>query len=339
MSRKNSFSMEQEEGGQYAMSMAYLLSWQGPVLEEEDPYGDGYSPDGLTPFKHVQEIRVLESKDYQRIKEVIYRTGGVQSSLFTRMTNYAYEDPYYNEETSAYYYSGEEEANHNVVIVGWDDHYPKENFHLGPKEDGAFICLNSWGEKFGEKGCFYVSYCDTNIGDINILYSGITDPDVYTGIYQSDLCGWIGQIGYGKEDAYFSNVYTAENHEKVRAVGFYATKPNTRYQVYGAVGITSPDELDLTKPLARGIFQDAGFYTVKLKEELSVKPGDRFWVAVKISTPETVHPVAIEYPAPDVKGKIDLSDGEGYISANGRNWVHVEETQNCNLCLKAYTVP
>lgn len=340
MSRKNSFSMEQEEGGQYAMSMAYLLAWQGPVLEEEDPYGDGQSPDGLTPSKHVQEIRLLESKDYLRIKEAVYLTGGVQSSLFTQMKNKVYgQDPYYNEETCAYYYSGEEGSNHNIVIIGWDDHYPKENFHLGPPKDGAFICLNSWGERFGENGCFYVSYYDTNIGDINILYSGITEPDVYTGIYQSDLCGWIGQIGYGKEEAYFSNGYTAKNNEKVKAVGFYATKPDTRYQVYGAAGISSPDELDLTKPLAEGTFQDAGFYTVELKEELPVKPGEKFWVAVKINTPGAVHPVAIEYQAPDMKGSIDLSDGEGYISANGKNWVHTEENQNCNLCLKAYTAP
>ena len=46
MSLKNSFFLGQEEGGQYAMSMAYLLAWQGPVTEEEDPYGDGHSPDG-----------------------------------------------------------------------------------------------------------------------------------------------------------------------------------------------------------------------------------------------------------------------------------------------------
>ena len=45
------------------MSMAYLLAWQGPVLESQDPYGDGISPDGLDLCKHVQEIQVLPSKD------------------------------------------------------------------------------------------------------------------------------------------------------------------------------------------------------------------------------------------------------------------------------------
>ena len=28
--------------------MAYLAGWQGPVLEAEDPYGDGISDESLT---------------------------------------------------------------------------------------------------------------------------------------------------------------------------------------------------------------------------------------------------------------------------------------------------
>ncbi len=41
MSHDPNFLLDQKSGGDYIMSMAYLLSWRGPVLEEEDPYGDG----------------------------------------------------------------------------------------------------------------------------------------------------------------------------------------------------------------------------------------------------------------------------------------------------------
>lgn len=336
MSRKNSFSMGQEDGGQYAMSMAYLLAWQGPVLEADDPYGDGYSPDGLTPVKHVQEIRLLESKNYQKIKQAVYQTGGVQSSLFTYLKDYTSRDKYYNEETYGYYYSGEEKANHNVVIIGWDDDYAKENFKQQPKEDGAFICLNSWGERFGEEGCFYVSYEDSNIGDINVVYTKITDPQPEERIYQSDLCGWIGQIGYGEEEAYFSAVYQAREKEELTGAGFYATLPDTRYTVYAAKA-SAPGNMKLTHPVAEGRFKEAGFYTVEFSETIEVMPGDKFTVVVKIDTPGAVHPVAIEYQAPDLAGKVDLSDGEGYLSSDGKTWVSAEENQNCNLCLKVYT--
>lgn len=337
MSIQNSFSLKQEDGGQYAMSMAYLLAWQGPVLEKSDPYGDGLSPKGLKPIKHVQEIRLLKSKDYRRIKEAVYTVGGVQSSLYTRMTSNTSTDQYYHEENYAYYYPGEEKANHNVVIVGWDDHYPRENFRNQPEGDGAFICANSWGTEFGEEGCIYVSYYDINIGDVNVLYSGVAETDEYTSIYQSDLCGWIGQVGYGRDSAYFANVYQAKAKENLAAVGFYATMPNTSYEVYTGSGPDTPGQLRLSAPVAAGSFADAGFYTVPLPREMPLEAGETFFVAVKITTPGAVHPVAIEYQSPDSLSQIDLSDGEGYLSPNGTQWISAEEKQMCNICLKAYT--
>ncbi len=92
-------SFSQNAGGEYTMSMAYLLAWQGPVLEEEDPYGDGYSPDGLRPACHVQEIQVLPEKDYEAVKRAVYLYGGVQSSLYTAMVSDRDDTHYYRKET------------------------------------------------------------------------------------------------------------------------------------------------------------------------------------------------------------------------------------------------
>ena len=83
------------------------------------------------------------------------------------------------------------------MIIGWDDNYPKENFNLDIEGDGAFICKNSWGDEFGEDGCFYISYYDTYIGMHNVVYTRIDGPNNYDNIYQTDLCGWVGQLGYG----------------------------------------------------------------------------------------------------------------------------------------------
>ena len=67
-------------------------------------------------------------------------------------------DSYYRKETGAYWYNGDEKPNHDVVIIGWDDHYSRDNFNQPPEGDGAFICANSWGGEFGDDGYFYVSY-------------------------------------------------------------------------------------------------------------------------------------------------------------------------------------
>ena len=48
--------------------------------------------------------------------------------------------------------------------------------------------------------------------------------------------------------------------------------------------------------------------------------------------PGAVHPVAIEYQSSEstFSAQVDISDGEGYISADGRNWSGTEEAQNSN---------
>lgn len=343
MTMHNSFLLGQDEGGEYTMSMAYLLAWQGPVLESEDPYGDGYSPDNLKPSKHVQEIQVLGPKDYDAVKRAVYLQGGVQSSLFTSMRDYESESVYYNRETNSYCYIGSEQPNHDSVIVGWDDNYPKENFNMELDGDGAFICTNSWGEDFGDQGYFYVSYHDSNIGVHNIVYTGVEPVDNYKKIYQSDLCGWVGQIGYGQDEAWFANTYRAGKGEDLAAAGFYATDKDTEYEIYVARNLPEAGSHRMEKalnsrtPVVRGKLANAGYYTVPLKEKIRLDDNEKFAIIIKITTPGTVHPVAIEYDAGDGIAQVDLSDGEGYLSHNGSVWEHVEETQKCNLCLKAYT--
>ncbi|WP_077609726.1 lectin like domain-containing protein [Clostridium sp. Marseille-P2415] len=347
MSLNNGFCIPQEEGGEYTMSMAYLLSWRGPVTETEDPYGDGISPDGVKAVKHVQEIQMIPGKDYEKIKRAVLLYGGVQSSLYTSMTNEDSRSVSYNEEAFAYCYIGSEPPNHDSVIIGWDDHYPKENFNAGVNGDGAFICMNSWGSGFGEQGYFYVSYYDSNIGLNNIVYTAVEDTDNYDHIYQTDLRGWAGQLGYGEETAWFSNVYESGDFERLRAVGFYATGSHTSYEVYVVrqVGeepdIVKGGDFDRKVLAAQGSFDYGGFYTVPLlenqPENLELSQGERFAVIVKITTPDAIHPAAIEYDAGDGRTFVDITDGEGYISADGSAWERVEKKQNCNLCLKAYT--
>ncbi len=340
MSHNPNFILGQENGGEYTMSMAYLLSWQGPVTEEEDPYGDGVSPEGLMPVKHVQEIRILPENDHEMIKRAVLACGGVQSSLYTTLQNSRSRSKHYNPETNAYCYPDSTAPNHDVVIVGWDDDFPKEAFKTEVEGNGAFLCENSWGTEFGEEGFFYVSYYDGNLGKTNIAYTCVEEPDNYDALYQSDLCGWVGQLGYGEETAWAANVYTARQAEAVVAAGFYATGEDTDYQIY--LLRHAPEDprealQERTDLLAEGRLRQAGYYTIPLKEEVLVEEGERFAVIIRLSTPDAVHPIAVEYDAGDGKCRADLTDGEGYISFEGMRWERVEEKQNCNICLKAYS--
>ncbi len=337
MSLQNSFMTKQADGGEYTIGMAYLAAWQGPVYEKDDPYGDGQSPDHLSAVKHVQEIQLIDSKDFEKIKEAVFQYGGVQTSIYSAQLEGENDSSYYNMEKSSYCYQGAEKQNHEIMIIGWDDNYPKENFNLEVEGNGAFLCQNSWGEQFGENGVFYVSYYDVNIGVHNVVYTGIEEADNYDNIYQSDLCGWIGQIGFVTGSIYGANAYTAKSDEVLRAAGFYATGKETSYELYVVKNFENTDSLKKRILVAEGSLENAGFYTIKFDQEMEVAAGEKYAVVLHITTPGSVHPMAVEYAADEFTSNVDVTDGEGYISFAGNEWKSAEEDQSCNLCLKVYS--
>ena len=337
MSMSNSFHANQYDGGEYTMGMAYLAAWQGPVLEKDDPYGDGVSDDTLKAVKHVQEMQIIDGKDYEGIKEAVFKYGGVESSLYSTIRSSQDSSAYYNRENSAYCYIGTEKPNHDVVIIGWDDNYPSSNFNTQLEGDGAFICQNSWGSDFGEDGIFYVSYYDTNIGTHNVVYTRVDDTDNYDNIYQSDLCGWVGNMGYGSEQIYGANVFQAKGNEKLSAASFYATGANTEYELYVVHNFKNGKSFANREKLASGIVKKAGYYTVDFDEQ-QLKAGEKYAIVLYVKTPGSKHPLAIEYDTGEsILQGVDLDDGEGYISLNGKKFVNAKEKRECNLCIKAFT--
>lgn len=337
LSLRNSFSKDQNDGGAYTMVMAYLAAWQGPVLEEDDPYGDSYSPEGLTAVKHVQEMQIFKNKDYDAIKRAVYQYGAVQSAIYMDLDNAFSSSVYYNQLEYSYFYDGDQIPNHDVLIIGWDDNYDASHFNRNTTETGAFICQNSWGEKFGDGGVFYVSYADLNIGNQAIVYTRIEDNDNYDHIYQTDLCGWVGQLGYGDESCFAANVYEAAGAENLEAAGFYATGQNTEYEIFVVENFQDESSFYMRRTLQKGTLEESGYYTVKLDEPVELGSGQRYAVGVEIHTPGAQYPVATEYVAGEATETVDISDGEGYISHNGVVWIRTEEKHQANVCLKAYT--
>ncbi len=332
---QNPFQDDFENGGSYIVTTAYLLSWMGPVPEESDPF-DGEIVEGLEPSVHVQEIRQIEPKDYEAIKRFVYLYGGVESALYVDFDEYMTESAYYNEEFNSYCYQGELLSNHDVVIVGWDDLYPAENFVGNVTTDGAFLCQNSWGESFGDMGTFYVSYEDINIGDYGVVYSRVDKTDNYDKIYQADLCGFTAQIGYQKEECWFANVFTAEEDISLRAAAFYATGRNTEYEIYVMPEFENENSIIYKSYICNGFLEDAGYYTIDFPKSVDITAGNDFAIIVKITTENSEYPVAIECQVEGLSENADMTDGRGYLSYQGTIWENLAETQEYNICLKGY---
>lgn len=87
----------------------------------------------------------------QSVKEAIYKYGAVLfgTILFDSFGKVATGETLYMNEPIIQHDSLETMVGgHMMVLIGWDDN----------NKGGHFICKNSWGEKFGDNGYFYVPY-------------------------------------------------------------------------------------------------------------------------------------------------------------------------------------
>ena len=325
-----------DAGGQIFMSTAYLVRWGGPVYEGNDAYGDAYTPAGLTPRKHVQEVNWLPVRasalDNDDIKTAVMDHGAVDVSM--GWYGSASGSSYYNATTRSYYYNGTSSTNHEVLVVGWDDTYAAANFATPPAGNGAFIVKNSWGTWWGNGGYFYVSYYDTKFGrDTNPLavFNGAEPSDNYAGIYQHDPLGDCAQYGFNNSTGWFASVFTAQATSSLSAVGFYTLAPGTSYEVYTGSSLA-------TKTLrTSGTEAYMGYHTVTLPSPVTLTEGQPFTVAVKVTSPGTSYPIAIEYPFDDYSSGATASTGQSYVSLNGSSWTDTAaQFDGTNVCLKAY---
>lgn len=346
-------------GGNYMMSVAYLLSWRGPVVQDKEEQGVGF---------HVKEVQILEGRDVEAIKKAVFRCGAAVTSFHSDFA----EDgsgisKWYQPETASYACLEPSEINHDVVIIGWDDAYPKENFLVQPERDGAFLCQNSWGEAFGKNGCFYVSYEDAVIGTYAVAYSKAEDANPETCLYETDSRGWSGRIGYETDTMWCANVYQAERNEQVESVGCYFQEPDVEYEVYLVNDWEQQADFSKRVLLAEGVSGFSGYTTISLEELVPVSEDERFAVmvkwhsrtgnvsaAVEVQTDEYVFETGERAGEEDGESETAGEQSEvkyvsssgnqrerfqnvGYVSWDGEHWENVYEKHKSNLCLKAYT--
>lgn len=52
----------------------------------------------------------------------------------------------------------DDDFDHAVVVIGWDDNFPADYFHIKAKNNGAWLCQNSKGAAWGDNGTYWISY-------------------------------------------------------------------------------------------------------------------------------------------------------------------------------------
>lgn len=338
------FDRSYDGGGCWEMATAYLTRYSGPVTSATDPYNDlnGNSPTNLKPVKHVQDTVIIQARNSTGkinnffIKNAIMKYGGIYTLMM-------YSELNFNPQTNSYYYSGPTtDYNHAVCIVGWDDNYSKKNFIGGAPGNGAFIVKNSWGSEWGDKGYFYVSYYDKLFAnsDDNVVFMNAEPTTNYDNIYQYDPLGYVGRYGFNSNVAWFSNIFTANGNEMLKATSFYVLKPNAAYNLYVYVDPKGKNPASGTlATVKRGVIPTAGYKTIQLNRLLPLIKGHKFSIVLKLTIPNLNDPVTIEYPLEDYSSKATSKPGESYVSRNGIIWMDMTSlVPNANVCLKAFTM-
>ncbi len=360
-----------DAGGYDQMAVGTMAAWKGPVSSSLVPYGKTTVDESLrySADYHLQDAYYLPTGSFvhttpdppyagrDTIKQIMMEGRAVS-------IGYAAGDQthYYNAENAAFYRDTYSIADHAVLIAGWDDDYPKENFNetCRPKENGAWLIRNSWGVEWGDGGYFWLSYEDATIA-YGCSYN-LEAADNYTHNYQYDTLGWgnstsvVDPEAEDSRSAYMSNIFTAEETEQLDAVSFYTTDAGAKYEISVYTGLTDQNDPSSGKKLTKtqtGTEPYAGYHTIELDEPVLVTKGEAFSVVVKLTNPEYPFPLPVEFclmPSEKEEPEFMGNGGESYVSTDGETWIDAAHTDQvdeenatryyiANVCLKAFTNP
>ena len=287
------------DGGSREVASCYLMrgtSMSGTVEESEDPFKSlerANRDPSITESRHktwyVNDIVFLtnteRAQDSQRniIKSSIMTYGALGASMYYP-SDEKEEKYYYQEKNNALYYSGNEEANHDVLLVGWDDNFSKSYFVSGhqPKNNGAWLVKNSWGTSWGDKGYFWISYEDSNFPGYITIYSGADKWDSSAHVYEND---YLSQGNTGSSTgSQFAKVFPiSASGQQINSVKVFVPDGGSvtaqvdvisSFQSFSNYSFTSRGEKKITYP---------GWYTIYLNSPVQLAGSGSFAVVVKLS--------------------------------------------------------
>jgi C1A family cysteine protease len=346
-----------DAGGSPEKVIALLSRGTGPLAYDDAPYPDleesewpSYIPNPPPP-KGPAQFRLKNSYYFnpdnpEDIKAALMKHGGL---------SIGYGD--YDETVSGdSIYTPPDDGRvptHLVMLVGWDDEYPKTAFLTQPKNDGAWKIQNSWGTEFGTDGFYWISYEDATIfGEPACWPSAyeMNPANAYNEIYFHDPLGMSGfLLNDGDYDVSVANAFTANRDEKIVAVGFNTAQADMDYEIQIYRNIKAggaPDVEPVGAPVNHHVDDGGGYVTVELKDPVPIQKGERFAVAVTFER-KAEGRLAIPIENGEVPGyeKAVFKRGESYYKMPGEQWNDLydldagDSLPKGNFCVKAMTVP
>ncbi len=208
------FGREVGVGGNSFISTAYLTNGTGAILESDMPFENN---EDKIDIKEI-ENKTVQTQVYDTVMFPLYvgteDTIELRNAMKSHIKNYGgimasihgaqLDSDYYNNDTGAIYCDDKYKcpSNHAVTIIGWDDNYAIENFNEEhrPREKGAWIIKNSWGERqeatLEEMKIILFQVFEKELKDKNINSAEAIPDDLAKSILEKAGYGIDGNIVY-----------------------------------------------------------------------------------------------------------------------------------------------
>ena len=268
-------------GGMSTMAYHILASLIGTTTEADNPYPAGRSEAEKTPSEYtaiaaqITGAYNLKGSDAEGLKQQIQDHGSVKVSVFMVSGSYLSNNQVYSVKDSEGkelgYYSGYNSStaslygtykttNHDVLLVGWDDNYSKDNFLSGlkPSSNGAWKARNSWGTSFGQNGYFYISYEDASLKSGKATAYDADNKDIADFCYSYDKSYSPTQTAVVSNQAVIKQSFTVAAQERLQSVGVEVSSDN---MTITAVVRVNGKEVSKSNPT---VAKYSGFYNLKL---------------------------------------------------------------------------
>ncbi len=344
-------------GGMYEYAVRRLAQWSGAVNESDVPYNtttiNNVLTNGLSSeyayskdVAHLKNAYVMSLKNNSDdVKRTIMSNGAVGVQYYHSDSSLLWNS---NQQLWTYYSSTNSGGGHNVMVVGWDDNFSKDNF-VGekPENDGAWLIRNSWGFT---QSYFWMSYENQSLLDAAWAFE-MDSANNYDNNYQLD--GGVDSFNVTNNIcAYktYSNIFTVQNKDGVSWESLDAVSLSFTHVANVNYTIEIYTDLDPNNPYPNhyyggtkqesatttGTTTYAGLYTIPLKNSVQLKPGSTFAIVV------TTDNYALDFE----QGVLWETDGNTVWDAsvklsNGKSFYGTKTNQwpwgYGNFCIKAFT--
>jgi len=273
----NGLGLEVHQGGDYRVTTAYMSRLEGAVRDID---GQSYDspPEHYSYNYHIYYPKRVEwynagenLENINIIKEKVMENGVMAICM---CYSNSFIDGTYNHYQPA---SDNQEPNHSVSIIGWDDNHMTQ-----APNPGAWLVKNSWGSNWGNGGYFWIAYEDKQacknpeMGAISFI-----DVDImsYDTAYYHDYHGWRDTLTAASEAF---NAFEASVDEDIVAVSFFTAENNVDYTLK-IFSEFMDGELSDQRISHSGNIEFSGLHTIDLPELTSFFQGEKFYLYLDLS--------------------------------------------------------